>query len=349
MRDVASVDWESRTRTPGQLSDGDSGTGVPANHPGPYVLLANPRARSVGRASIGRVAERLGLEGRAIREIGPDRSARALAAEVVRARLPYLLVAGGDGTLHEVVQEVAGTETALGLIPLGTANDLARRLTIPLDLDVACALLAAPRTATVDLLRIGERRVATVGGFGLAADIVAFSNRIRARPPLRQLLAPLGSIIYPAVAAATIIARRPRPVRLALQANTSRPHALRASAILVGVASRFGSSLQLVPGGHIRSGTFSAVVISATTRRSLLAALRRLRSGHTAGRHLRSYSGLTHLDIQSSHPVGAFGDGEWLGLYQRTRVELERAALKVIVPPTFAAASTWTPVLQEAI
>ncbi|KPK83175.1 MAG: hypothetical protein AMS25_00805 [Gemmatimonas sp. SM23_52] len=320
-----------------------------SHHPGPYLLLSNPRARSVDRTAIAGIAARLGLEGRAIREIGRDGSARALAAEAVRARRPYLLVAGGDGTLHEVVQEVAGTDTALGLIPLGTANDLARRLTIPLELDATCALLSAPRVAAVDLLRIGERLIASVGGFGIAADIVAFSNRVRRRPPLRQLLAPLGSAIYPAAAAATIIARRPRDVRYALRADVSRPHILRAAAILVGLTDRFGGALKLVPGGGVQPGTFCALVITASTRRSLLAALQSLRSGHTAGRYFRSYSGLTCLEFHSSHPVGAFADGEWLGLRHRSRVELERAALKVIVPPAFAGVHTRTAVLQEAI
>lgn len=349
MSAVQAADWARKTQAPGQLSADPAGTSMFSHHPGPYLLLSNPRARSVDRPAIAWIAARLGLEGRAIREVGRDGSARALAADAVRAGRPYLIVAGGDGTLHEVVQEVAGTDTALGLIPLGTANDLARRLTIPLDLDAACALLAAPRVAAVDLLRIGERLITTVGGFGVAAEIAAIANRVRAHPLLRQLLAPLGSILYPAVAAATIIARRPRPARLALRANSSRPHVLRASAVVVGVASRFGSSLQLVPSGQVRPGTFCALAISATTRRSLLAALHDLRSGHTEGRYLRSYSGLTRFDIHSSHPVGAFGDGEWLGLRRRTRVELERAALRVIVPPAFDGAATPTPVLLEAI
>jgi len=339
----------SRAQAAGQLSTDRAGTRMFSHHPLPYLLLSNPRARSVERTAIAGIAARLGLEGRAIREIGRDGSARALAAEAVRAGWPYLLVAGGDGTLHEVLQEVAGTDTALGLIPLGTANDLARRLTIPLELDAACALLTASRVAAVDLLRIGERLIATVGGFGIAADIVAFANRVRRRPPLRQLLAPLRSVIYPAAAAATIMARRPRDVRYALRADVSRPHTLRASAILVGVTDRFGGGLELAPGGGVRPGTFCTLIITASTRRSLLAALRGLRSGRTAGRYFRSYSGLTRLDIHSSHPVGAFGDGEWLGLRHRTRVELERAALKVIVPSAFADAHTATAVLQEAI
>lgn len=349
MSAVQAADWSRRTQAPDQLSADPAGNGMFSHYPGPYLLLSNPRARSVDRTTIARIAARLGLKGRAIREIGRDGSARALAAEAVRSGRPYLIVAGGDGTLHEVVQEVAGTDTALGLIPLGTANDLARRLAIPLELDAACALLTAPRVAAVDLVRIGERLIATVGGFGIAADIVAFSNRVRRRRPLRQLLAPLGGVIYPAAAAATIIARRPRDVRYALRANNSRPHALRAAAVLVGVTDRFGGGLELLPGGGVRPGTFCALVITASTRRSLLAALQALRSGHSAGRYLRSYRGLTRLDIHSSHPVGAFGDGEWLGLRHRSRVELERAVLKVIVPPAFAGAHTRIAVLQEAI
>jgi diacylglycerol kinase (ATP) len=214
-------------------------------------------------------------------EIGRDGSARSLARQAVQCRTRCVLVAGGDGTLHDVIQEVAGTRTALGMrtalgiIPAGTANDLAARLALPADLEAACAALASPWVAEIDLLRIGDRRVATVGGFGLAAHIAHQCNELRARALIRRTFAPLGRSIYSLCAAGRIITRGAMPMTYSLRANHGHPQTMVASALLVGLVSKFGGGLKLVPDGSIRPGTFFALVITAKTRSSLLKTLRR--------------------------------------------------------------------------
>ncbi|MHC4235138.1 MAG: diacylglycerol/lipid kinase family protein, partial [Planctomycetota bacterium] len=261
------------------------------------VLLANPCARGVGRAAIARIVARLRLEGRAVLEIGRDGSARSLARQAVQCRTRCVLVAGGDGTLHDVIQEVAGTRTALGIIPAGTANDLAARLALPADLEAACAALASPWVAAIDLLRIGDRRVATVGGFGLPAHVAHACNELRARAFTGRAFAPLGRSIYSVTAAARIIARGAMPMTYSLRANHGHPQTMVASALLVGLVSKFGGDLKLVPDGSIRPGTFFALAITAKTRSSLLTTLTRLRAGRTDRLRARAFTDLTSLSI----------------------------------------------------
>lgn len=313
------------------------------------VLLANPRARAVSRAAIARIVDRLRLEGRAVREIGRDGSARTLAREAVQSGTRYVLAAGGDGTLHEVIQEIAGTRTALGIIPVGTSNDLAARLALPADLEAVCAALSSPSIAEIDLLRIGDRRVATVGGFGLPAHIAHGCNELRARAFTGRLLAPLGRSIYSLSAAARIITRGAMPMTYTLRANHGDPQTLVASAILVGLVGRFGGGLKLVPDGSIRPGTFFALAITAANRSSLLATLTRLRAGRTNGLRALTFTDLTSVSIRANGLVGAFADGEWLGMHHRARVEIEPATLRVLVSPAFAAAAFHEPGLREAI
>jgi diacylglycerol kinase (ATP) len=318
-------------------------------HPARFILLTNPLARGARREAIARIVERFRLDARAVREIGRDGSARALAAEAVRAKAPYVLVAGGDGTLHEIVQVLAGTRTAVGVIPLGTSNDLAARLAIPAQLDAACELLSKPQVVAVDLLRIGDRRVATVGGFGVPAYVARDCNELRARSPLREITAPLGGALYPLASAARIIARGATSVTYALVDAHGTPVEHRASAILLGLVDRFGGGFQLAPAGEPRAGSFSALVVHAKTRAAFLDTIIRLRSGRLDGPHVSVYTGLTHLDVLSSSFVGAFGDGEWLGLISRARVTLEPAAFRVLVPPAIAVRARGRVGLREAI
>lgn len=79
------------------------------------------------------------------------RHARDLARAAVDDNAELLVVAGGDSTIEEVASQLVGTNTALGILAVGTMNNVARSLGIPLNLDEACALLSAGSTRQVDV------------------------------------------------------------------------------------------------------------------------------------------------------------------------------------------------------
>jgi len=316
--------------------------------PGRTVVLANWRAGRVNQTAMRRVASRLQLEGAGIREIGPHGSARALAEEAVRGGVRCIVTAGGDGTLHEIIQVIAGTRTALGILPLGTSNDLARRIGIPDGLDRALAILQAGNETSVDLLKIGRHRVATVGGFGLPAYVARECNEFRSQPLARCAAGMLGGIIYSVGAALRIMRRGAQPAVYDVIAGQKDPSHQRASAILVGLTARFGGGLTLSAEAPA-PGTFAALIVTASTRASLLHTLVSLRCGGTAPRWTARCTGLERLEIRTRSLVGAFGDGEWLGLRHRVVIAIELAALRVIVPRTSQVRSDAAAAWQEAM
>ena len=108
-------------------------------------------------------------------------AARALAAEAAADGFGRIVAAGGDGTLNEVLNGLAPQlDVELGLIPLGTGNDLARTLSIPSDPAAAVEVLRAGRTRAIDAIRVSrlgdERRPdewflnASAGGFSGEVD-----------------------------------------------------------------------------------------------------------------------------------------------------------------------------------
>jgi diacylglycerol kinase (ATP) len=300
-------------------------------HPSPLrVLVANPLAWGVDREAVSRAAELLGLAGRAIREVGRDGTARALAAEAVRAGAACVIAAGGDGTAHQVLQETAGTRSALGVIPLGTSNDLAARAGIPPDLQAACALMKGGAVDSLDILKLDDSRIATVGGFGFPAHVARTCNTLRSGRA-RSLARLLGRSIYTAVTAAKTLVEGVRTAPAALGLGGPTRTVLPVSAVLFGVVSRFGGGMCLVPEGNLTPGTFAALIVTAPTRSSLLGVLLRLKTGRPAGDNARLITGLTSLDLLASHPIGSFGDGEWLGARRRASVAIERRTLRVIV------------------
>jgi len=80
--------------------------------------------------------------------------ARVLAREAVRSGLELVVVAGGDGTIEEVVSELIGSATVLSIIPIGTMNNIARSVGVPLDIPGACSLIGMGTTRHIDVGRV---------------------------------------------------------------------------------------------------------------------------------------------------------------------------------------------------
>src|SRR5215471_565143 len=109
--------------------------------------------------------------------------ARRLAREAVKQQAEVVIAAGGDGTINEVIQELAGTQTALGVLPIGTVNDWAREIGIPLEVKGARAILVHGRTRHIDLGCVNEHYFLLMAGIGLDGAITHTVER----HPLKRL------------------------------------------------------------------------------------------------------------------------------------------------------------------
>jgi diacylglycerol kinase (ATP) len=146
-------------------------------------LIVNPAAAG-GR--LGRDWPRLAARLRAVGLDPPVSVTRApghasdLAAEAVAAGHDVVVAAGGDGTLCEVLQGLhAAGRGALAVLPLGTGNDAARMLGLPLALEAAARVVLAGARRRVDLLRAGDRVVLNAVGIGLLGSINVNASTIK--------------------------------------------------------------------------------------------------------------------------------------------------------------------------
>lgn len=151
--EIASLEQQSKrpdAHRLGQAAAGDEGLRR-------VRLIYNPRAGSNGDGvPLEDIVGCLRTHG-IVAEIGiktSGKTARELAKEAADQGEEMVIVAAGDGTIEEVASQLVGSKTALGLIPTGTMNNLARALGVPLELDDACALLAMGVTRRIDLGRV---------------------------------------------------------------------------------------------------------------------------------------------------------------------------------------------------
>jgi diacylglycerol kinase (ATP) len=106
--------------------------------------------------------------------------AAELATAAAESNIELVIVWGGDGTLNEVGGALAGSQTAVGLIPAGSGNGLAGALKVPKDPVAALALALGSRSRVIDVGVLGTRRFLNVAGIGVDARIaVLFNQRAR--------------------------------------------------------------------------------------------------------------------------------------------------------------------------
>lgn len=270
------------------------------------ALLVSPAAGMGAAARVaGRVAATLRESVDRLDTLVADTAdgSAALARKAVDDQVDVLVTLGGDGLAHVALQACAGSATALGVVPAGTGNDLARALAVPGEpLAAAAAVgsaLLSGRLRSLDLGRVsGGSWFATVLCAGFDSMVNERANRLRwPRGPHRYdvaILAELGRL-------------RPRPLVVETDSDVMR---LEATMVSVGNLPFYGGGIPICPDAVGDDGLLDITVVGATSRRDLVAVLPRLRTG----RHL-DHPAVTTLRARSVHLAGrnrwvAYADGE---------------------------------------
>lgn len=168
------------------------------------VLLVNVRSRrgAALHARARRLLERRGLTVTAEHLVtDPGGQLPALLPQVLAARPPLLVVGSGDGTIAAVVDHLAHTDTVLGCLPLGTTNNFARSLGLPLRLDAAVDVVARGTVAQVDLGRVSGDYFANLVSIGISAAVAGQTPH--------RLKRHLGRAAYVTTAARVLVTHRP--------------------------------------------------------------------------------------------------------------------------------------------
>jgi len=189
-------------------------------------------------------------------ETSAEDPGRAMTREAVDAEVVLVVAAGGDGTVRIVADGLAGSGIAMGLVPAGTANLLARNLDLPLEEVAALEVAFARHTRTIDLIRLAvddhpPEHFAVIAGIGVDAMIMDETD-----PALKDKV---GSAAY-FVAAAKALRRL--PVRLTVQVDDHRPVRRRAMICAIANVGELAGKLVLVPGAAPDDGLLDVYIAS---------------------------------------------------------------------------------------
>jgi YegS/Rv2252/BmrU family lipid kinase len=295
----------------------------------PVPLFINPIA---GRGRAGREAssirDLLGTCG-VTAELIESTTAGDLEEKVFRASVAgadRVIVAGGDGSVHEVVNGLlrAKSDTAFGVIPLGTGNDFAKACSIPLNWEDATALLAnrlcdQAAVRYVDAGRMNERFFANSAGIGFDAKI----NRIAS-----NLRLPIGDLVYliavfqgmwdgvitPNVKISYDGGKYEGPITLANISN----------------GPWVGGMFHIAPMAKINDGNLDLVFVSPVDRLRILFLLPKLIKGTHINEAEVTCTTIKSFELVADEPVPSHLDGEVQPLQTEFRIELLENALRLL-------------------
>ena len=303
----------------------------------PPVLIFNPNAGHKLGLTVtesGGEAAQAALRGAGIafepRPTERPGHATELARQAVREGRELVIAAGGDGTVGEVAQALAGTEAVLAVMPLGSVMNTARTLCIPRDLNAAAGAMLDGNVLAMDLGRVGNTYFLEGSGVGLDAGLFGYFDRLESGARLRGVLR--GAIRF---------LRRLGTPLLHLEID-GRPLAVRAPMVAVANSPFIGAAYTIAPDAKIDDGLLDVVVFREA---SVLRVLLHLLSVAGARRRplppdIQAFQARSvRITTRRRRPLPIHADGTPIGATPAS-FEVVPAALRVIVgrPPEGACA-----------
>jgi diacylglycerol kinase (ATP) len=299
------------------------------------VFLVNPASAngSTGRRwpELARRAAALGLVGETLLSERPGHLAE-LAAEAAAAGATAIVVVGGDGTVHEVVDGLAragvSDRVELGLIPFGTGRDFARSLRIPRRLDDALEVVRGGRVRTVDIGRAtyasgnGEAvaHFANFAGAGISGAIADRANRTTKAFGGRL------SFIWATLAVFT----RWQPTEMTVEIDGERRQVLLLEALAMNGDYTAGG-MWVAPEASLEDGTFDVVLIGDFSKAEFTTTFPKIYRGTHVSHAKVEIVRARELRVDAPSPLPIVLDGEQPGTTP-VRFELLPGALRVRVP-----------------
>jgi diacylglycerol kinase (ATP) len=243
-----------------------------------------------------------------------------LARQAVAQKANMVIAAGGDGTINEIIQGLAGTETVLGVLPNGTVNVWARELGIPIDEAGAREVLVNGQARLVDLGCVNDRYFLLMVGIGLDGEVTQAVER----KPLKRL----GVLGYALAAIWLGPGYRGFPVVVQIDGYVVKTRALQ---IIVGNTQLYAGAIKFTWKAKCDDGQLDLCIVRKRNLWGRLVVLWDFFMRREQRRLWVRYETVTSIKIETPQPVAFQIDGEAAG-HTPAVFSVAPLALKVVVP-----------------
>lgn len=268
------------------------------------MFIGNPAANR-GRAAARLEQLRIGIAEAGLQcDFRLSRSAEevvSMSAEARNLGFDAVIACGGDGTVHHAAQPIVGSETALGLVPMGGGNDLAKALGFGMEMSELIRALRTGSCRRVDVIRAGDRYCCGIAGAG-------FDSRVNRRVNQRGSSLPG---VWRYLEAAVRELRSFDPMRAVMEFDGQR---IEEEAMFVVVANtpNYGGGLFIAPGAIDDDGLLDVVIVRKMSRSQLLLKLPAALKGALRPSEQLVYHRARRIRIETHPPAELYGDGEFI-------------------------------------
>jgi diacylglycerol kinase family enzyme len=297
------------------------------------LLIVNPVARTVSKPTLAVIEKALSADFRLeVTETKERNHAFEIAQQAVADGIDLVVVFSGDGTINEVVNALAGSETALGVLPGGATNILVRALELPIDPVEATGVLIGKAldddASKLSLGRADGRYFAVNCGAGVDA---AAMQRLDEKFP--QTKAKFDRAAFRAVAWELMVGYAGKRPDLEVRIDGGDP--VPSLSVMVGRTDPYtyykGRGLRMTPEASLDSG-LDVLSVRKLNRRSVPRIAWQVfgSARHVSGRDIDYVHDASHVLVTAEEPFPAQVDGDSLGDHRRLEVELAREVLWVV-------------------
>lgn len=287
-----------------------------------YPLIFNPSARSQrGRRTLRFLMSH--AQWFALYASRSAEDATELAAKLAADGEPVVVAAGGDGTLNAVVQGLAGTSTALGVLPAGTMNVFARELGLPFNsLKKSFDVLEAGFVSEVDLFEVNGHAFLQMAGVGLDAQVIEETSWEN-----KKMFGPMAYLM----SAMRVLGEEPPKIRVV--GDNGRVE--EGVCALAGNGSLYGGQVKLFRKADNSDDVLDLLVFTEAGYKLVRDSVKGIATGAIdAGNSTVKYmqAGGYRIECESEVPVEA--DGEFIGREREISLVPAKRKLRVIAPET---------------
>ena len=184
-----------------------------------------------------------------VHETQGERDAQAIAKTLTESGEREIIVLGGDGTLHEVLNGLDDPALCtIGLLPCGTGNDFAERLGLPTDAEKAMAKILDGEAKPIDYLEVGGVRCMNVAGIGMDVDVLERCQKGKLKGKIKYFISLLQSLF----------AFKGIGLEMESEGRIERHEALIAAACN---GSQFGGGIRICPNADVSDGKLHVVLV----------------------------------------------------------------------------------------
>ena len=262
------------------------------------------------------------LDGAGIRvEVSFTKLTETLTQSVALAtqeRYDMVIAGGGDGTVGEVAAGLVGTDVPLGIIPLGTFNNIARSLKIPHDFEKALQVIADGHIKEIDVGRVNNLRFFEAAGIGLDASLFPIGEEIKGGHYEKLLTASLEILRY-------------HNTEITISLDRNGTHRVVAPLVAVANGPYYGSGFTIAPQASLDDGLLTVVAFEGFTKPELLRHFWAIALGREAVSDRISVFEAREVAISSEVPLPCHADGKPIGRSPAT-FSITPHNLRVIAP-----------------